>query len=93
MVNFHLPLPEALSRELRRVAALEGRPATEIARELLRAALEERRRAGQRLAIKEWATQNAGGALDLDVDLEAAGAEVLRPRRQGPSARRRAKRT
>lgn len=89
MINFHLPLPEALSLELRDVAAAEKRPATEVARDLLRSALAERRRALQRVDIKAWAERNAGSELDLDVGLEAAGVEAL----QAPGRRRVAPRT
>lgn len=82
MVNFHLPLPEELSRELRKVAASEKRPATEVARDLLRLALDERRRARQRIDIKAWAERNAGSELDLDAALETAATDALRTRRK-----------
>ncbi len=82
MVNFHLPLPEDLSRELRKAAAAEKRPATEVARDMLRSALEERRRTRQRVDVKAWAERHAGTELDLDVGLEAAAAEILRLRKR-----------
>lgn len=77
MRTFHLPLPDPLHDELKRESAAEARPATEIVREALTQWLEARRR--QRLAaeIAEYARAHAGGAYDLDDDLEADGVEML----------------
>lgn len=77
MRTFHLPLPDPLHEALKRQAAAESRPATEIVREALVIWLEERRR--ERLAdeIAAYARAEAGGILDHDEDLEAAGVELL----------------
>ncbi len=77
MRTFHVPLPDELHDGLRREAAADDRPATEIVREALAAwlgAREQRRLAEE---IERYAIAEAGGAFDLDADLEAASIEHL----------------
>jgi urease accessory protein UreF len=76
--NFHLPLPEALYRELRDAAESVGQPATRLAQELVRRGLDQLRRVRQRQAIARYATAVAGTPADLDQDLEAAALEGWR---------------
>ncbi len=78
MVNFHLPLPPALHEELREEAERSGQPATALARDALRIVLAHRRRQRLHAQIAEFATENAGSALDLDEDLERAAVEALK---------------
>lgn len=77
MRTFHLPLTDELHEALREQAMADQRPATELVREALVAWMEARRR--QRLAaeIERFASAEAGGALDLDPELESAGLEHL----------------
>ncbi len=75
--NFHLPLPAPLYDRLRRESKRTGRPATEIAREGIRAFLDVRQRAALHEAISRYAAAASGSSLDLDEDLESAGIEVL----------------
>ena len=75
--NFHLPLPEALHDELRLTAREAGQPATRFAQELMRAGLDEWRRARRRQEIAAYARQVAGSSEDLDPDLERAGIQSL----------------
>lgn len=73
MRTFHLPMPEHLHELLRTEATAADRPASELVREALVGWLAERRR--KRLAdeIEAFAVREAGGAMDLDAELEAAG--------------------
>lgn len=75
--NFHLPLPEALYDELRRAASEVNQPATRFAQELMRAGLDEWRRARRRQEIAAYARQVAGSTEDLDPELERAGLTSL----------------
>jgi hypothetical protein len=75
--NFHLPLPEALYDELRRAAREVDQPATRFAQELMRAGLDEWRRARRRQEIAAYARQVAGSSEDLDPELEHAGVQSL----------------
>ena len=75
--NFHLPLPEALYDELRVAARDAGQPATRLAQELMRAGLDEWRRARRRREIAAYARQVAGSREDLDPELERAGIKPL----------------
>ena len=75
--NFHLPLPEAFYDELRLAAREAGLPATKFGQELMRAGLDDWRRAHRRLQIAAYARQVAGSRDDLDPDLERAGIEAL----------------
>lgn len=79
--SFHLPLPEELYKELREQARRKGRPATAVAREAIEDGLRALRRQELAEAIAEYARECAGTSADLDVDLEAAGAEFLRSRK------------
>ena len=74
--NFHLPLPDDLYASLRREAARAGRPATELAREAIKALIRVRRRALD-AAVVAFASDAAGTPADLDVDMEAAAIEHL----------------
>lgn len=75
--NFHVPLPEDLYRRLRKEAARLGLPATELAREAIRAALKQRQRDALREAITRYARESAGTRDDLDANLESAAIEHL----------------
>ena len=77
--NFHLPLPDDVYRALRDEAAAVKQPATVIARQAIETWLRERKRAAVREAIAAYAAEHAGTPADLDVALEAAGLETLRP--------------
>jgi hypothetical protein len=79
--NFHLPLPEGLYDELRAAAKDADQPATRFAQDLVRAGLDEWRRARRRQEISAYARQVAGSADDLDPDLERAGVQSLVKRR------------
>jgi hypothetical protein len=75
--NFHLPLPEALYDELRLAAREVDQPATRFAQELMRAGLDEWRRARRRQEIAAYARQVAGSTEDLDPELERAALTSL----------------
>jgi len=75
--NFHLPLPEELYDELRSAAREADQPATKFAQELMRAGLEDWRRAHRRRQIAAYARVQAGSRDDLDPDLERAGIAAL----------------
>ena len=75
--NFHVPLPEALYDELRSAAREADQPATRFAQELMRAGLDQWRRARRRQQIAAYARQVAGTTEDLDPELERAGIESL----------------
>jgi len=76
--NFHLPLPEDLYDELRSAAREAAQPATRFAQQLMRAGLEDWRRARRRLEVAVYARQIAGSTEDLDPELEHAGIRTLR---------------
>jgi hypothetical protein len=75
--NFHLPLPEELYDELRSCAREADQPATRFAQELMRAGLDDWRRARRRQQIAAYARQVAGSSEDLDPELEHAGVQEL----------------
>jgi hypothetical protein len=75
--NFHLPLPEELHDELRLAAREVDQPATRFAQELMRAGLDDWRRARRRQQIAAYARQMAGSSEDLDPELERAGIQSL----------------
>lgn len=77
MRTFHLPLPDEMHEALREEAAAERRPATEVVRDALSRWIQTQRR--QRLAdeIQRFAEAEAGTALDLDPELEAAAVATL----------------
>ena len=75
--NLHVPLSQDLHDRLRREAARTGRPATELARAAIEAALVERRRAQLHESIAIYAAAAAGTKDDLDPDLERAAKEHL----------------
>ena len=77
MKNFHLPLPEATSDELRAEAERAQIPATSIARQAITGWLRARKKAARRKAVMEYAAEVAGTRFDLDPDLESAGIEEL----------------
>lgn len=82
--NFHVPLGEEVHRQLREAAERAGKPATELAREAIEAALLERRKAELGESIVRYAAETAGTTDDLDPALERATVEhlVKRPRRK-----------
>jgi predicted transcriptional regulator len=75
--TFHLPLSDELHDALREEAAAERRPATDVVRDALSRWIQAQRR--QRLAdeIQRFAVAEAGTALDLDAELEAASVATL----------------
>jgi predicted transcriptional regulator len=75
--NFHLPLPEEVHEMLREEAERSGQPATTVAREALQDWLRRRRRERRHAEIVQFASANAGSALDLDPELEQAGLEAI----------------
>jgi len=77
MVNFHLPIPEPLHTELRATANAQGRPATELARDLVREGLARLHRAQRQEELRTFAEAMAGSELDLDPLMEAAGLEAI----------------
>ncbi len=80
--NFHLPLPDDVYQALRDEAATLKQPATVVARRAIETWLRERKRAALREAIAAYAAEQAGTPADLDSELEAAGAQVLRRARR-----------
>ena len=85
--NFHLPLDPALHDRLRREALRSGRPATELAREAIEAALAERARMVLHEAIADYAVATAGTEADLNPELERAATEHLLAIRKAPTER------
>ena len=75
--NFHVPLSDKLSRELRAEAKREGRPATELAREAIERLVEDRKREALHREIAAYARAVAGTPEDLDSELEAASIDHL----------------
>lgn len=53
--NFHIPLPDDLHARLRKEAERRGVPATEIARDAIRAALSKEEREALEAAIESYA--------------------------------------
>jgi predicted DNA-binding protein len=81
--NFHVPLDEDLYLRLRGEAERSGKPATELAREAIEAALTERGRTELDESIATYAVEVAGTSDDLDRDLEqAALLHLVKPRRR-----------
>jgi hypothetical protein len=77
MKNFHLPLPERTSGDLRAEAERAQLPATAPPRETIDWWLREQARKARRDRIAGWAAEMAGTHFDLDPDLESAGIEQL----------------
>jgi hypothetical protein len=77
MKNLHVPLPEALYRRLRAESERSRRPATELAREAIRAWLAERHRLLLHDEIQAYAVEVSGSREDLDGELESAAVEQL----------------
>ena len=77
MRTFHLPLSDDLHNALRLEATAAHRPATELVRDALAAWLEARRRQRIDEELERYARAEAGGPMDLDAELEAAGVELL----------------
>jgi len=75
--NLHVPLSEAVHRELRAVASRSGRPATALVREAVEGWLIAQRRAKLHDELADYAKKWAGTEVDLDPALEAAGAAEL----------------
>lgn len=74
--NFHVPLPEDLYERLRHASERAAQPATVLAREAIAQWLEQRERERLAQEIAQYAAATAGGAEDLDEDLEEASLEV-----------------
>jgi hypothetical protein len=77
MKNFHLPLPEQTYDQLRAEAERMQVPATTLAREAVDWWLRQQFRKARQDAIRAYAAEMAGTALDLDSDLESAAVEHL----------------
>lgn len=77
MRTFHLPMSDELHDALRREAATQHRPATELVREALIGWMEARGRERESLEIERYAVEVAGTDGDLDPDLEEAAVEAL----------------
>lgn len=75
--NFHLPLPEEIHEMLRDEVRRWGQPATTLAREALRDWLVQQKRRRLHAEIAEYASAQAGTAVDLDEELEEAGIELI----------------
>jgi hypothetical protein len=75
--NLHVPLNQDLHESLRREAVRTGKPATELAREAIEAALTARRRVELHESIAVYAAAVAGTRDDLDPVLERAASEQL----------------
>jgi predicted DNA-binding protein len=80
--NLHVPLSPGLHEKLRREATRTGKPATELAREAIEAALLERQRTALAESIAVYAAAVAGTRDDLDPAVERAGLEHLSGRRR-----------
>jgi hypothetical protein len=66
---------------LRHEAAQLRKPATVVARDVIEAWLQDRKRAVVREAIGTYAVKHAGTSADLDPALEKASLEILRARK------------
>lgn len=77
MKDFHLPLPEQTSADLRAHAERARVPVTALAREAIHCWLREQLRKARHDQIAAYAAGMAGTALDLDSNREAAGIEHL----------------
>ena len=77
MQNFHLPLPDAVYRQLRKEADRRQVPATALAREAVEAWLDKIQRETVHNEIADYARQTAGSTVDLDEQLENAGIAIL----------------
>ena len=88
--NFHVPLPEELYQIIRLEADRRRLPATVLVREVVEEWVERLRSEVLHAEIANYAGEHAGGSEDIDLQLEAAGIESLRPPRVRPN--RRAKR-
>ncbi len=80
--NLHVPLSPGLHEKLRREATRTGKPATELAREAIEAALLERQRTALGESIAVYAAAVAGTQDDLDPALERSAIEHLSRRRR-----------
>jgi predicted transcriptional regulator len=76
--DFHVPLPEQVYQELKSEAESSRRSANAVAREAISQWLEARRQARLDHEVLVYAEAVAGTDADLDVELEAAGLELLR---------------
>lgn len=77
MHNFHLPLSDNLYNLLREESLRLHIPATELARRAINFWLKQMKKAAIHKSICEYASQNAGSGLDLDVALEKVSVEYL----------------
>ena len=75
--NFHIPLPDEMYQEIRRVAEESKRPATQLVRDAIEQWLEEQRKNSLQREIEAYAREHAGSRFDLDSDLERAGLDSL----------------
>jgi predicted transcriptional regulator len=80
--NLHVPLSAKLYRELRRAAEVQGRPATQVAREAIALWLGGQRRRAIEDELRAYVAAAAGTSDDLDSALVAASAEHLSKRRK-----------
>jgi hypothetical protein len=75
--NFHVPLSNDTYLALRAAAHVTGRPATQIARNLIESWLKERKKELLNQELAAYVQENAGSRFDIDPELEAAGIEHL----------------
>ncbi|MBI3535907.1 MAG: hypothetical protein HY072_10535 [Deltaproteobacteria bacterium] len=81
--NFHIPLHENIYLELRQVAEVLKKPATQIVRDVIGSWLKERKKAAIRQKLIEYVNANAGSRHDFDPELEAAGIEHIIKQEKG----------
>ena len=75
--NFHVPLSDKTYYQLKAVSKDLKRPSTQIVRELIDYWLREREKNLLHESIVTYASQEAGGPADLDLELEASGIDSL----------------
>jgi hypothetical protein len=77
MQSFQVNLPDDVYGALQSEAARSGRPATDVAGQVIERWLRARRRADRDKELSAFAAEYAGTAVDFDPELEAAAVEHL----------------
>jgi len=75
--HIHLPLAASTRDELKRIARASGVSVTALARQMVLDGVARERHAQQQAELRAFAEAAAGGPLDLDPELEAAGIEAI----------------
>jgi len=75
--KLNIPLPDEMHSALFTESRRAGVPATRLVRSILEDWLRQRRREQRRDEVRQFATEHAGGELDLDPQLEVAAVEEL----------------